>query len=303
MSTATAASDNTSPTANRGTDFSAEIQSALSTRESAGGKVTSLETIFQRASEKYGVPLNLLKAVAKEESGFHSDAVSSCGAQGIMQLMPSTAKSLGVTNAFDPEQNIMGGAKLLGRLLTKYDGNTDLALAAYSAGTGAVAKYGGVPPYEETQNAIKKVMKYLNEGVTVPDTPLTTNSSASSPVYTASMLSANDSSSSNNTLRLLQFLTAQMQFQALSGFYHSNSSDLFGGLDNGSSMGGNLNSALLGKETNSLFGDLLGQNDTQTDSSSVSEYLNLLGNGMSTDSLETLIAMSSLSSSKENKEE
>lgn len=127
----------------------------------------SLEDIFSRASEKYGVPANLLKAVAKAESGFRPDAVSSCGAQGIMQLMPSTAHSLGVENSFDPEQNIMGGAKYLSGLLSRY-GDPKLALAAYNAGSGNVKKYGGIPPFQETRNYVQKVMGYAGEDVAIP---------------------------------------------------------------------------------------------------------------------------------------
>lgn len=127
-------------------------------------KPGGLEGIFSEAAEKYNVPVNLLKAVAKAESDFQTDAVSSCGAQGIMQLMPSTASSLGVTNSFDPEQNIMGGAKYLGQLLSSF-GDPKLAVAAYNAGGGAVRRYGGVPPYEETQNYVKKVLGYAGEDV------------------------------------------------------------------------------------------------------------------------------------------
>jgi len=117
----------------------------------------SLEDIFQNVSAEYGVPVKLLKAVAQAESSFDTNAVSGCGASGIMQLMPETAKSLGVEDVFDAQQNITGGAKMLAYLLDDYGGNTTLALAAYNAGSGAVAKYGGVPPYAETQNYINKI--------------------------------------------------------------------------------------------------------------------------------------------------
>lgn len=137
-----------------GTDFASVLESA----ENKTG--TNLDSIFEAASEKYGVPVNLLKAVAKAESNFNPNAVSGCGAMGIMQLMPQTAKSLGVNNAFDPEQNIMGGAKYLGALLSEVGGNTELAVAAYNAGPGNVQKYNGIPPFAETQNYVKKVMQY-----------------------------------------------------------------------------------------------------------------------------------------------
>ena len=128
-------------------------------------KTVDLDSIFKEASEKYNVDINLLKAVAKAESNFNPEATSHCGAMGIMQLMPSTAKSLGVTDAYDPYENIMGGAKLLSQLDKLYDGNTKLILAGYNAGPGNVEKYDGVPPFEETQNYVATVMRYLDQGV------------------------------------------------------------------------------------------------------------------------------------------
>ena len=122
-----------------------------------------LETIFKKASKAYSVPETLLKAVAFCESGFRANAVSSAGAMGVMQLMPATAKGLGVKNPMNPEENIMGGAKLISGLLKKYGNNIDLALAGYNAGTGNVAKYGGIPPFRETQNYIKKIKSMLND--------------------------------------------------------------------------------------------------------------------------------------------
>lgn len=145
--------------------------SFASALKSAAAKISgeqTLEGAFERASQSYGVPENLLKAVAKAESGFRSDAVSSCGAQGVMQLMPSTAKSLGVSDSFDAEQNIMGGAKYLSSLLQKYGGDAKLAVAAYNAGSGNVDKYGGVPPFQETKNYVEKVLSYAGQDLTVP---------------------------------------------------------------------------------------------------------------------------------------
>ncbi len=145
----------------------------------------SLEDIFRRASEKYGVSYDFLTAVAKAESNFNPQAVSSAGAQGVMQLMPETARDLGVKDAFDPEQNIMGAAKLLAAHLKKFDGNTTLAAAAYNAGSGRVLQYGGVPPFEETQNYVKKIAKYMNQGVEVPDTKVATSDSTKKEVLGA----------------------------------------------------------------------------------------------------------------------
>lgn len=128
------------------------------------GETKKLDEIFDKAAKKYNVPVELLKAIGKAESDFDTQAVSRCGAQGVMQLMPATAKGLGVTNAFDPEQNIMGGAKYISGLIKKYSGDTSLALAAYNAGSGNVAKYDGIPPFKETQNYVKKILKYLEQG-------------------------------------------------------------------------------------------------------------------------------------------
>ena len=146
-----------------GSSFAVAIQSAQ-----GRFPATDLDEIFQRAAERYQVPVNLLKAVAKAESGFNPNAVSPAGAEGVMQLMPATAAGLGVINSFDPEQNIMGGAHYLSGMLKRYDGDVTLTLAAYNAGSGNVKKYGGVPPFPETQNYIKKVLGYMGQELTVP---------------------------------------------------------------------------------------------------------------------------------------
>jgi len=121
----------------------------------------NLENIFQEVSAEYGVNVNLLKAVAQAESGMDPNATSWCGAMGIMQLMPTTAESYGVTDPYDARQSITGGAKLLSWLLDDYNGNVSLALAGYNAGCGSVQKYGGVPPFDETVNYIHKINDLL----------------------------------------------------------------------------------------------------------------------------------------------
>lgn len=125
-------------------------------------KTESMDAIFAEAAARYGVSEKLLKSVAKAESNFNAKAVSKAGAIGVMQLMPATARSLGVTDPYDPRQNIMGGAKYLKENLDRFGGNVSLALAAYNAGPNAVQKYGGIPPYKETQNYVKTVTSYMN---------------------------------------------------------------------------------------------------------------------------------------------
>jgi hypothetical protein len=121
---------------------------------------TPYANLFGQAAQKHGVPADLLVAVARQESSFNPRAVSPAGAQGIMQLMPGTAAGLGVKNSFDPAQAIDGAAKLLRSLLSEF-GRTELALAAYNAGPGAVHRYDGIPPYAETQNYVRRIMADL----------------------------------------------------------------------------------------------------------------------------------------------
>lgn len=119
---------------------------------------TKIKELISRVSQKHGVDEKLVNALVNQESGFNPNAKSRVGAMGLMQLMPSTAKGLGVTNPMDPEQNVEGGVKYLKSMLDKYNGNIILALAAYNAGPGAVDKYDGVPPYKETQNYVKSIL-------------------------------------------------------------------------------------------------------------------------------------------------
>lgn len=120
-------------------------------------KKEAYNRIIESASKKYKLDKNLIHAVIYVESSYRPNALSPKGAQGLMQLMPGTAKKYGVKDAFDPDQNISGGSRYLRDLLDLYEGNRTLALAAYNAGENAVSKYNGVPPYEETINYIEKV--------------------------------------------------------------------------------------------------------------------------------------------------
>lgn len=126
----------------------------------SGQTGTPYADLFASAGARHGVSPELLAAVAKQESGFNPRAVSPAGAQGLMQLMPATAKGLDVTDSFDPAQAVDGAAKLLRTLLDRF-GSTDLALAAYNAGPGAVIRYNGVPPYQETQNYVRSITTSL----------------------------------------------------------------------------------------------------------------------------------------------
>lgn len=140
------------------TDFASQLLSV-------SHKGRDLDPIFEKAAKTYNVPFELLRSIAFHESGFQPQAVSHMGAMGIMQLMPVTAQTMGVTDPYNPEQNIMGGAKLLSQYLEKYDGDLKLTLAAYGAGSGAVAKYDGVPPYAETQKFVEDIMSTVDQEI------------------------------------------------------------------------------------------------------------------------------------------
>jgi len=145
------------------TSVQAQISPQPELRGYAQANKPQILSMISQIAKKHGVDEKLVKALVQQESGFNPKATSHCGAKGLMQLMPSTAKTLGVTDAYNPVQNVDGGVRHLKWLLSKYNGNIILALAAYNAGSGAVDKYDGVPPYAETQNYVKSILKnYLS---------------------------------------------------------------------------------------------------------------------------------------------
>ncbi|WP_456271796.1 lytic transglycosylase domain-containing protein [Bacillus sp. AK031] len=135
----------------------ASYMSKAETLSSNNKSDSSIDSIISKAAELYKLPRKLISAVISQESNFNSNAVSHAGASGLMQLMPATARSLGVTDIFDPEQNILAGTKYLRQMMDKYDGNLEMALAAYNAGPGNVDKYSGIPPFKETIQYVQKV--------------------------------------------------------------------------------------------------------------------------------------------------
>jgi len=126
--------------------------------ENAAGP--GVEKSIQQAAAKYNLPPDLIRSVIRAESNFQADAVSPAGAKGLMQLMPETARELGVTNPFDTQQNIDGGSRYLRQMLDRFGGNLRLALAAYNAGPGAVEQYNGNVPYAETRQYVKRVLRF-----------------------------------------------------------------------------------------------------------------------------------------------
>jgi soluble lytic murein transglycosylase-like protein len=140
-------------------------------RDSSPERYHRFDAFITEAAALYRLPEAFLRAVIRVESDFHPGAVSRVGAEGLMQLMPGTAGRMGVTDSFDPRQNILGGARYLRILANTFDGDLILTIAAYNAGEGAVMRHGGIPPYEETQRYVERVLgwyyRYLSESGTV----------------------------------------------------------------------------------------------------------------------------------------
>ena len=138
----------------------------------------AFDQLIRQAAQHHGVSEGLVKAIMHTESGFNINARSPVGAQGLMQLMPATARRFNVSNAYDPQQNIFGGVKYLSWLLKRFNGDTRLAIAAYNAGEGNVDKYGDVPPFRETRDYVKRVTsRYQNLYASGLGTPLSESNS------------------------------------------------------------------------------------------------------------------------------
>ena len=220
----------------------------------------SMDAIFEEAASTYNVSVNLIKAVAKAESGFNPSAVSKSGAIGVMQLMPSTARSLGVTDPYDARQNIMGGTKYLRQNLDRFNGNVSLALAAYNAGPNAVQKYGGIPPYQETQNYVKIVTSYMG----------------GAPIYSGKMVTTGGSSGTAG----LGSLGSLAAYSSAAGLYGSSSSSVGSMLGSSSLSGSSSASGMAGlssyNQLSSLYG-LSGQGGYGMTGSSADTLGMLLG--------------------------
>ena len=150
------------------TSFASTLQSATAPTATAavatpGGESTPYDSLISDAAQRNGVDPALLKGLIRQESGFDPNARSAAGAAGLTQLMPGTAASLGVTDPSDPAQAIEGGAKYLKAQLDRFGGDPAKALAAYNAGPGAVQRFGGVPPYAETQGYVQKVLGFARQ--------------------------------------------------------------------------------------------------------------------------------------------
>jgi soluble lytic murein transglycosylase-like protein len=145
--------------------MSAELTSTMAAASAPGSTQegsSNYDSLIEQSAARNGVDPAILHGLIQQESGFDPNSHSSAGALGLTQLMPGTASSLGVSNPLDPAQSIEGGARYLSQMLSKFGGNISDALAAYNAGPGAVQRYGGVPPYAETQDYVSKVLGYAN---------------------------------------------------------------------------------------------------------------------------------------------
>jgi soluble lytic murein transglycosylase-like protein len=146
-------------------DFAEKPETATNQQQATLTDRQIIASNVQKAASKYNLPPELINAVIRAESNFKVRAISSAGARGLMQLMPATAKELGVENSFDIEQNIDGGARYLRKMLDRFGGNVRKALAAYNAGPGTVIKYNGRVPYPETRQYVRRVLRFSRQMV------------------------------------------------------------------------------------------------------------------------------------------
>ena len=164
----------------------------------------AFDHIIQQAAQQHGVSEGLIKAVMHTESGFNVNARSPVGAQGLMQLMPATARRFNVSNAYDPHENIMAGAKYLAWLMKRFNGNTRLAIAAYNAGEGNVDKYGDVPPFRETRDYVKRVTsRYQNLyasgiGASANNNAITANNNSNTQSQNTQVIAQSDNYTASN---------------------------------------------------------------------------------------------------------
>ncbi len=160
LSSATGASGSSQPSFADALQAAGSSEAPPTSTLAAGGESSEYDALITQAAERNGVDPAVLHGLIEQESAFNPNSTSSAGAEGLTQLMPGTASSLGVANPLNPAESIEGGARYLAQMMAKFGGNTSDALAAYNAGPGAVEQYGGVPPYAETQSYVSKVLGY-----------------------------------------------------------------------------------------------------------------------------------------------
>ncbi len=262
-------------------DSKKKAGSAESFKSVLGGKISGvsedMDAIFEDAASCFGLSSRLLKAVAKAESNFNPKAVSKAGAMGVMQLMPATARSLGVSDPYDARQNIMGGAKYLKENLDRF-GDVRLALAAYNAGPNSVKKYGGVPPYSETQNYVKKIMGYLGGDTLYANRSVTTGGRSGSSLSSAAQIYAMSSMSGASRIGGLGSQSgadgsSSLGLGGMSGMYGLGGGSMYGmGGLSGSGLSGMYGAGL----SSSIYGGLVLSEDENTVTLDKETYASLI---------------------------